>query len=259
MRKLGWIRSGGNLGITPFTTSTTLQSLAAPNSANQYIIPTTVPVFDQLDLSSCVANSTCIALMILSQVANNSFTALSRLMIYWNARVYTQDTDKDQGTFIHLAFQSLASLGVCEETVWPYDASEVFAQPPLDAYKQGNDNTISTFYEITSTGAQRVSDIELAIRANHPVVFGTNVGQDLEDYNGDPTVVFSAPTTSLGGHAIAAIGVRINSAGQREFLIRNSWGSGWGIGGCAWFSSAYMEDDSTSDLFVPTQIANLLV
>lgn len=259
MKKLGWIRSNGNLGITSFQSSPTLQSLADPNNANEYIIPTTVPVFDQGNLNSCVANSTAVSLMILAQVANGSFTTLSRLMVYWNARVPVQATNKDAGTYVHLAFQSLSSLGVCPESTWQYVESEVNVEPPLEAYKQGNDNTINAFYEITSLADQRVADIELAIRANHPVVFGTQVGSDVENYDGNPDTVFNPPTSSLGGHALTAIGVRVNSAGKREFLIRNSWGEGWGLNGCVWFSADYMADLGTSDLFVPTNIANLLL
>jgi len=256
----GWIRSSGNLNVPSFKCSNSLSALSSQNSTDQYLIPcSSVPVFDQGGLSSCVANATNMSLQILMNIENGSYKTLSRLMSYWNARLVTGDTDKDQGTFIHLCFGELMTLGVCEETAWPYMEAEVNSQPPLLAYKEGNDNTINAFYEITSTDAQRLSDVELAIRANHPVVFGTEVGQELENYDGNPNTVFDPPTTSLGGHAITIVGVRTNAAGQKEFMIRNSWGENWGLNGCVWFSAEYITYAGTDDLFVPTQIANLLL
>jgi C1A family cysteine protease len=257
-RNYGWIRSSGNLNVPTFQSSSTLQALAANNTSNEYVISNTIPVFDQLTLSSCIANSCCAALMILMQLGTGSFVTLSRLMLYWNLRVPESATGKDAGGFIHDAFNSLQTLGVCEESLWPYDASQVFSQPPLQAYREANSNTITAFYEITSQMDQRLADIELAIRANHPVCFGTTVGQEYENYNGDPNMVFSPPSDSLGGHAQVIVGVRTNSNGGKEFLVRNSWSSSWGINGCAWFSSDYIAWGDTDDIFVPTQMPNLL-
>lgn len=257
----GYLKSSGNLNIQEFSTSNTLNQLASQNTANLYIIPDdNVPIFDQGTINSCVANSSVAALEMLRALNDlSSVKALSRLFVYWNARSVSGMTNEDKGTFIHDAFGSLAKLGICEESIWAYNTSEVFAQPPINAYKEGNDNTITNFYQIVSGGKSRCNDIELAIRANHPVVFGTTVGQELESYFGNNDAAFNPPADSLGGHAIIAMGVRTNADGNKDFLIRNSWGNMWGLGGKAWFSSDYMAWDETNDLFVPTLMKDFLL
>lgn len=259
MYKLGYKPSSGNLGVPEFRTSGTLVKLAASDSSSTYIIPEYTPISDQLSLNSCAANATADAFEILKGLEDkNSVVQLSRLFVYWNARTYTHDTDKDDGTFIHNALDSLTRLGICEEDLWPYDVSHVYNQPPVLAYKQGNDNTINNFYQITSIGNARLQDIELAVRANHPVIFGTQVDADFQSYTGGD-VVFDAPTKFIGGHAMLVMGVRTNISGNKEFYLRNSWNSGWGIDGHAWVSSNYMTWPYTSDLFVPTRMDNLLI
>lgn len=250
----------GNVDVKKFQVSNTLLALAAPNSnQSQYIIPNSVPIFNQGSLNTCVPNSCCAALEILNQLGTGSFSNLSRLFLYWNSRMESQETNQDSGTYIHYCLDSLKKLGVCDEQLWIYDASLLYAQPNILSYKQANSNLIADFFQIENDGSENMlGQIELSIRSNHCVVFGCAVDNSLLTYNGS-NGVFNAPQQEniKGMHALTIIGVRINN-GQREFLIRNSWGSGWGMSGCVWFSSEYMTDPNTSDIFVLTKMNNLM-
>jgi len=251
-----WLKSVGNTGVTPFTRSSNLIKLGANNALNEHIIPEYTPLSNQLTLGSCVANATCDALEILKGLENpNKIKQLSRLFVYWNSRLYHQDTDKDKGTYIHLAMKSLEVYGVCEESVWPYKVSSVFAQPNILSYKEGNDNTLHSFYQITSWDDERLQDVEAAIRANHPVVFGTQVDSNFTGNNIAPVV--KRPTGNfVGGHAMIITGVR--RAPDLQFYIRNSWGPAWGYNGHCWMSADYISWDETNDLFVGTVMPDLL-
>lgn len=241
-------------------TKMALARMAAAPAANPYIISEKVPCFDQMSLGSCVANSTCGALEILQGVEGVAIVPVSRLFVYWNARSYDHDTDKDQGTFIHNAFDSLMRFGICPESEWPYVESAVFTQPPTSAYKIASDNEIplTNFYRIDSTGNERITDVETAIRANHPVVFGTQISQEYESYPGG-NKIWDVPSSSAGGHAQCIVGVRRNP--DVQFLVRNSWGTGWGdpqYPGHAWFTANYIAWDETNDLWVPTRVEALV-
>jgi C1A family cysteine protease len=59
----------------------------------------------------------------------------------------------------------------------------------------------------------------------------TDTGGKLETY---------LPATTIGGHAVALVGYRPN-----EFIVRNSWGPGWGDKGCAYASSGYAQEAFT--------------
>lgn len=254
--KFGWKKDPYN--NKDFKFSQLKPRLASLSNSTEYIIPETTPVYDQLSLQSCVANATANALEILINLKDKKIISLSRLFVYWNARVYTKETDKDEGTYIRNAFDSLRKLGVCLESVCNYDSNRVFAQPTLDAYRQGDDNTLTSFYRINSSDKQRIEDIETAIRANHPVVFGTAVSKEFQNYNGN-TKVWSPPDSYIGYHAMLVVGVRTSDSGRKEFLIKNSWGKYWGDNGKTWFDESYLSWGETDDLWVPTMMPDLTI
>ena len=48
----------------------------------------------------------------------------------------------------------------------------------------------------------------------------------------------------LGGHAVLAVGYDDK---QQRFLVRNSWGKGWGLGGYFTMPYTYMTDPNLCD------------
>ena len=233
-----------------------LNKLATSNSSNECIIDQNVPIFNQGSLNSCVANATVAALEILMS-NGGTITALSRLFVYWNARLMDAETGQDQGTYIRNAFASLKTLGVCTEKSFPYIPSMVFAQPPINAFKEGDDNTIDSFYRISTFESDRFNDIDLAIRAGHPVVFGSSVYDAFADNDDSNGKVWGPSRDSIGTHAMCVVGIRLNGSYQKEFLIRNSWSDSWKLDGRAWVNEDFMAQ--AEDLWVPTLMPNLTI
>ena len=255
MRKVGgYLRSKGVLPVRSFHSKQTGFAKLAASVANEYIIPEYTPVSDQGQLSSCVANAASDSIELLKGFEDPSkVEQVSRLFLYYNARIYDQSVNKDEGCFIHNALDSMTKLGVCRESVWDYDITKVFTHPSIEAYREANSNTIRDFYQITSNGSDKIKDIELAIRANHPVIFGTTIGEELQQYAG-ANITFNAPSKGIGDHAMIIVGVKVKNDGTRAFKIRNSWSNGWGDKGHCWFSDSYLAWNHTNDLFVPTRM-----
>lgn len=224
------------------------QLVKTASTSDTHIIPEFTPISNQKHLGSCVANSVCDSMEIILGLTGK-VQQLSRLFVYWNARMYTKSTDKDEGCFIRNAFDSVKRLGICLESTWEYDTNKVFAQPPLEAYREASDNKVDGFYRITTENSFRIDDIEFAIRSNCPVVFGTGVSSEFTKYFGGDGRVWNTPAVTVGNHAMIVVGVR-NDGPRKEFLIRNSWGEGWGDKGRTWFDSSYLSSDSTLDLWV---------
>ena len=228
----------------------------AVSTDSEYRIPEYTPISNQGSLSSCVANATADAAELLLGVNQQQVVQLSRLFLYWNARVYDKTTRQNVGTYIHNAFNSLSTLGICPEDLWPYVESAVYTQPPIKAYKSANDNKIDSYYRIDSSGQQRCVDVEAAVRSNLPVVFGTGISDEFTKAWGVDKV-WTAPQNSIGGHAMIITGVRRNP--NLEFYVRNSWSESWGDGtGHAWFDASYIAWSGTSDLWVPTLVSDII-
>ena len=226
-------------------------------NANTFIINEKTSISNQSHSNSCVANATADALEILQGLNGTTVDQMSRLFIYWNSRVYTSDTDKDEGTYIRNAFDSLTTLGTCREETWAFDLNKIYVQPNLFAYKEANDNKINAFYRINGTGTSRADMVEMAVLSSHPVVFGTAVSQAFCNFYGEG--IWSPPTSIVGNHAMIITGVRNNHRG-REFLIRNSWGN-WGdseFPGHAWLSESYITSPLSDDFWVPTLMESLI-
>jgi C1A family cysteine protease len=258
MFKIGGYKSShGNVNCQTFSNSMNKFVKLAESTSYTYIIPEYTPISNQGSLGSCVANATADAFEIIKGIENyGKVEQVSRLFIYYNARACNKDTDKDSGCYIHDALNSLTKLGVCKEETWDYDTNKVFTHPPIEAYSEANDNKIKTFYQITSNNSNRINDIESAIRANHPVIFGTTVGMELQNYSGED-IVFDIPENHIGSHAMLIVGIRVGSNGK-EFYIRNSWGDDWGDDGHFWMSSKYITWENTKDLFVPTRMEDFV-
>lgn len=206
------------------------------------------PIEDQGQIGSCVGNGTVGALEFL-QIRNGlPYEDLSRLFVYYNARLMAREQERDVGAYIHLAFGTLSSLGTCSEKKWPYDTNKVFIRPSWGSYREAYANKIDSFYKINSTGDQRINYVKLALQAQHPVVFGMIVDEEYQNYRGG--IVSMPKTTRInpGGHCQVIVGYDDN---KKLWIVRNSWGVWWGEGGYAWVPYDYLDASDANDLWVP--------
>lgn len=229
----------------------------ASTSYGDYIIQEFTPVSNQLSVGSCAANATADSFEIIKGIQDkNSVVQLSRLFIYYNARLYIKQTDKDDGCYIRDCFDSLTRIGVCREDSWKYDVNKVFAQPDIFAYGEADSNKINDFYYISSN---KLDSIEQAIRSNHPVTFGTSISrQFIETTYCSELPIFEYPNVGAGRHAMIITGVKYIN-GKRHFVVRNSWGSGWGKSGHCLMTEDYINNSDTNDLWVPTLMKDLII
>lgn len=58
--------------------------------------------------------------------------------------------------------------------------------------------------------------------------------------NGDVIAFSDAVLPGTMIHAVVVVGLGYDEHGEPWFLIRNSWGAGWGVNGYAWLSSTYI-------------------
>jgi hypothetical protein len=221
----------------------------------------------QYRAGSCAGNATADSVEVLNSIEGRPQVQLSRLFVYTLARNLMDtdydgrsDVDRDDGTYIRLCFDVLSRFGICREDIskdqggWPYDTDpatrkpkDLYRLPSIRAMRAATGHRIHSYYRIIATGEDRLEEILAALRANHPVVFGTLInGAFTRLENGGPV---SRPSGSTeGGHAMIIVGY-ITGKG---FIIKNSWGSTWGDYGFCIMTPEYISWDKTSDLWVPT-------
>ncbi len=202
------------------------------------------PVEDQGRLNSCTANALVGALEFLELKAGQPLVDLSRLFVYYNERAIEHSTGSDSGAALRDGIKSLAKLGVCRESHWPYRAAKVLAKPTKPCYAEAAAHRISSYQRLRT-----VDEMRACLAEGYPFVFGFAVYDSFESVKVARSGVVPMPKpdeTSLGGHAVVGVGY---DHARRVFVVRNSWGPAWGKAGYCTMPYAYLADRNLSDDF----------
>lgn len=192
-------------------------------------------VYDQNELGSCVSNSLAGAVQYLN--GGHDFYVPSRLFIYYNARVIEGSVQEDAGASIADGVEVIKTLGCPHESMWWYDIKKFAVKPSHKVYEDALHCKVKTALSIDNTN---VDEIRTCLVNKFPVVFGFTVYESFEGDVVSRTGVVPLPGAhemELGGHAVLIVGF-LHS--QRQFIVRNSWGSDWGIKGYCLMPYSYV-------------------
>ncbi len=185
------------------------------------------PVRDQGGCGSCWAFATAAALESNLLISNN--TPDTDLNVSEQVLVSCGGSGSCNGGYISSASNYIKNTGLPGEACYPYTAtnglcSNACADRTLSSHRISGWNYVST----------SVDSLKNALYTYGPLVTTMAVYNDFFSYRGG---VYSYISGSLAGyHAILIIGY--SDVGQ-YFVVKNSWGSGWGEGG--FFRIAYSE------------------
>lgn len=199
-------------------------------------------------LPSCVGNATADTIEVLSSLQGFPKVELSRLFVWTLARMLmTRDGYKENtGTHIRRAYEALLKFGIPLESDWPYDTSKWSVLPPLSVMRKAAARKIDDRYKIKETGHERCEAVLTALKARHPVTFGTQIDKSWMSYKSGTKT--PPKSNVIGGHAMVIVGFDP----AKGFIVKNSWGSSWGEGGFVYLAPEYIAWSDTSDLWVPT-------
>ncbi len=202
------------------------------------------PVYDQGQLGSCTANAIGAAIQFdrMKQKLSPNFIP-SRLFIYYNERVIEGTVSTDSGAQIRDGIKSVDKQGACPEPDWPYDISKFTMRPPKADYKEALHDRAASYSRLV----QNANLLKGCLASGYPFVFGFTVYESFESPEVARSGVVPMPSTgekALGGHAVLAVGY--DDSTQR-FVVRNSWGTGWGMSGYFTMPYQYVTDSNLAD------------
>ena len=208
-------------------------------------------VYNQGGLGSCTANALGAAFQVGQKIQGKTTWIPSRLFLYYNERVYIHMEAVDSGAYLRDGIKSLAKTGVCKESEWTYDdrrtpGSKFSIKPPATCYTHALQNKIISYQRLSNN----LGILKGCLAEGYPFVFGFTVYESFMTTRVRTTGIMPMPNLTtekvVGGHAVMAVGF---DDSKQAILVRNSWGSSWGIGGYFWMPYAYISNSNYADDF----------
>lgn len=179
-----------------------------------------------------------------------TFTHGARLAQYYWSRLIEGTVNEDSGATITDAVKATKIYGVGDESLWPYDVSKFTVAPTAPVVAN------AAAHKVTDEAAvpQDLTTLKSTLASGTPIVFGFDV------YDYIMSAEFSkggkvlqppgqngiGQETLQGGHCVVLVGYDDK---KQAFLVRNSWGSGWGEGGHFWMSYSYVTNPKLASDF----------
>lgn len=224
------------------------------------------PVVDQGQLGSCTANMAdgAFSYDLAKQYGAFDYRS-SRLFVYYCERALEGTVDSDSGASIADAAKVLNKTGAPPEDDWPYDVSRFAEKPPQQAYDDGKIHAAVRYARV----GQTASEVGQCLAAGTPVCIGFTVYSAFEGSDVASTGVLNLPQageSNLGGHAVLVVGLIGGTALAAElgakgldttkidtaatyYIVRNSWGDGWGDAGYFYMHQHYLLDPNLAGDF----------
>jgi len=198
--------------------------------------PDCPPAYDQGKLGSCTANGIAGAIEFDQRKQGAKDFTPSRLFIYYNERVMGGTVSQDCGAPVRVGIKSVATLGAPPETAWPYHPKEFAVRPRTTAYNDAKQDLVSAYSRV----AQNLWQMQGCLAEGYPFVFGFTVYESFESQTVADTGIVPMPDSgeaSVGGHCVVAVGY---DGASRRFIVRNSWGTAWGLEGYCMMPFEYL-------------------
>lgn len=194
-------------------------------------------VENQGNLGSCTAQALAGNLEYLDKKTDSIYTDVSRLFIYYNERALEDTLGYDSGASLRDGIKTLKDYGACWEANWPYLIEHFTRKPSVKCYDEAKEHRIESYHRITT-----LPEMLTCLAEGYPFVFGFTVYESFESQEVAASGIVKMPgkkERTLGGHAVMAAGF---DQGSKRFLVRNSWGADWGMGGYFTIPYQYLEE-----------------
>ena len=213
------------------------------------------PIYDQGQIGSCTGQAVAGAVDYHRIVGGQAPFYPARLAIYSCERIIEgQSLDADTGAYGRDGFKAATKYGLLREVDYPYsDQAPVWQDDPRDelakAEMAGGDH-FTRLHSPYKAVPRRLSSFKAVLSNHQTIAFGFSVYQSFETNEVAKTGIMPLPGPGekiVGGHEVLAIGYLARE--PNHVLVRNSWGTGWGMNGYLLMPWAVLLDASMSSDF----------
>jgi C1A family cysteine protease len=175
----------------------------------------------------------------------------SRLFLFYNSRAIEHTERADDGVYIRDAIKAVARHGDCPEHLWPYIEKKFATRPPSRCYDSALKYKAVQYYRIH----RRLDDFRACLASGYPFVFGFTAHEKFKDVV-KRTGRLEMPSKGekvIGKHAVLAVGY---DDAPGRLIVRNSWGSKFGLGGYFTMPYGYLQKEDLSADFWTVRVVS---
>jgi C1A family cysteine protease len=201
---------------------------------------------DQGSTGSCVGWATADAVLRWHFVKTNRIgqSELVSPRFQWMAAKETDEFNSRPTTFVEAEGTSLKAaldvarkFGAVKDTVLPFASSLGYRGNASTFYAIAAQLKISMYFNL----GREIGNWRVWLATKGPILTRLNVDSTWDKASSTKGKLdVYKPKTAHGGHAVALVGYTPDS-----FIVRNSWGTGWGDRGFAYASLAYAQEAFT--------------
>jgi hypothetical protein len=142
-----------------------------------------------------------------------------------------------EGTSLKAALDVVRKYGAVRDKLMPFAAGTLYPGDSKTFYALAAQLKILAYFNLGSN----LTDWRNWLANNGPIMVRLDVDSTWDDagFTGGNLDTYN-PNTTRGGHAVALVGYTAS-----RFIVRNSWGTGWGDKGFAYASLAYAQEAFT--------------
>jgi C1A family cysteine protease len=213
------------------------------------------PIEDQSSIGSCSAHAAVGLLEFMERKAFGKHVDASRLFVYKVTR-NLMGVKGDTGGYLRTAMKALSLVGAPPEANYPYVVSRFDAEPGAFVYSLAGNYKSIKYFRIDlpgSSAATTLQNLKATLAGGLPVMFGFSCYNSIFNVGADGKIPYPVAGDGLaGGHAVDMVGyddgIQI-ATNTGAFLIRNSWGTSWGMKGYGWLPYAYVLNGLADDFW----------
>ena len=202
------------------------------------------PVYNQYNIGSCTANALGAAFQFEQMKQKKPDFIPSRLFIYYNERAIEGTINEDAGAMIRDGIKTMVKEGVCPENMWMYIPASFKDKPTEDCYKTALNNQVLEYLRISP---HSLYEVKHCLSEGYPISFGFMLSESFMSDEVAHTGIAKMPNVNeniIGGHAVLCVGF---DDSKESLIVRNSWGSEWGLGGYFYLPYGYVTELNLSN------------
>ena len=207
---------------------------------------------DQGEMGACSAFALVSIFEMILKKNHQPDIDLSERFVYFNARKAGGAAGLDTGSSLSDIIKTMKEQGVCQENLFPYDPANLSQDPPIEAYN----DALTRKVVCAKTVKKDSHDIKSAVYEGYPVAVTLRIYNSFDPQNGFIHLPNEEEVQheKSGVHTMVVCGYNDDA---RLFVVRNSWGVGFGEKGYCYIPYSYFDDeDLLLSACIITEISN---